>query len=66
MAVSELLVIQDRTSVFPKAFTELTFGFSNVLKVAPFTFYQIYEILALEWQNMESVIFLASLVVKKV
>ena len=56
-------MIQDRTSVFPKAFTELTFGFSNVLKVAPFTF--LYEILALEWQDMEPVIFLASLVVKK-
>ena len=27
-------MIQDRTSVFPKAFTELTFGLSNVLKVA--------------------------------
>ena len=37
-------MIQDRTLVFPKAFTELTFGFSDVLKVAPFTFYQVYEI----------------------
>ena len=37
-------MIQDRTSVFPKAFTELTFGLSDVLKVAPFTFYQVYEI----------------------
>ena len=35
-------MIQDRTSVFPKAFTELTFGLSDVLKVAPFTFYQVY------------------------
>ena len=46
-------MIKDRTSVFPKAFTELAFGLSDVLKVA------------LEWQDMESVIFLASLVVKK-
>ena len=37
-------MIQDRTSVFPKTFTELTFGLSDVLKVAPFTFYQVYEI----------------------
>ena len=37
-------MIQDRTLVFPKAFTELTFGLSDVLKVAPFTFYQVYEI----------------------
>ena len=37
-------MIQDRTSVFPKVFTELTFGLSDVLKVAPFTFYQVYEI----------------------
>ena len=49
--LAELLVIQDRTSVFPKAFTELAFGLSDVLKVAPFTFYQVYKIL-------ESVIFL--------
>ena len=27
--------------MFPKAFTELTFGLSDVLKVAPFTFYQV-------------------------
>ena len=45
VAVSaELLVIQDRTSVFPKAFTALMFGLSDVLKVARFTFYQVYEI----------------------
>ena len=37
-------MIQDRTSVFPKAFTELAFGLSDVLKVAPFTFYQVYKI----------------------
>ena len=39
-------MIQDRTSVFPKAFTELTFtiGLSDVLEVAPFTFYQVYKI----------------------
>ena len=37
-------MIQDRTSVFPKAFTELTFGLSDVMKVAPFTFYQAYGI----------------------
>ena len=36
-------MIQDRTSVFPKAFTELRFGLSDVLKVAPFTFYQVYK-----------------------
>ena len=41
---AELLVIQDRTSVFLKAFTDLTFGLSDVLKMAPFTFYQVYEI----------------------
>ena len=40
-------MIQDRTSVFPKAFTELTFGLSDVLKVAPFTFYQVYKIFGL-------------------
>ena len=27
-------MIQDRTSVFPNAFTELTFGLSDILKVA--------------------------------
>ena len=40
-------MIQDRTSVFPKAFTELTLGLSDVLKVAlftVFTFYQVHEI----------------------
>ena len=37
-------MIQDRTSVFPKAFNELTLGLSNVLKVTPFTFYQVYEV----------------------
>ena len=37
-------MIQDRTSVFPNAFTELAFGPSDVLKVAPFTFYQVYKI----------------------
>ena len=40
---AELLVIQDRRSVFPKASTELTLGLSDVLKVAPFTLYQVYE-----------------------
>ena len=40
-------MIQDRTSVFPKAFTELTFGLSDVLKVAPFAFYQVYKIFRL-------------------
>ena len=44
-------MIHDRASVFPKAFAELAFGLSDVLKVAPFTFYQVYKIL-------ESVIFL--------
>ena len=37
-------MIQDKTSVFPKAFTELTFGLSDVLKVTSFTCYQVYEI----------------------
>ena len=37
-------MIQDRTSVFPKAFTELAFGLSDVLKVAPFTFYKIFGV----------------------
>ena len=37
-------MIQDRTSVFPKAFTELALGLSDVLKVVPFTSYQVYEI----------------------
>ena len=32
-------MIQDRTSVFPKAFIELTLGLSDVLKVTLFTFY---------------------------
>ena len=37
-------MIQDRTSVLPKTFIELTLGLSNVLKVALFTFYQVHEI----------------------
>ena len=37
-------MIQDRTSVLSKAFTELTLGLFDVLKVALFTFYQVYEI----------------------
>ena len=57
-------MIQNRTSVFRTAFTELTFGLSDVLKVASSTFYQVYKIF--ERQDMESVIFLASLVVEKV
>ena len=40
-------MIQDRTSVFPKAFTELTFGLFDVLMVQPFTFYQVYKIFGL-------------------
>ena len=36
-------MIEDRTLVFPKAFTELAFGLSDVLKVAPVTFYQVYK-----------------------
>ena len=40
-------MIQDKTSVFPKAFTEFPFGLSDVLKVAPFTFYQVYKIFGL-------------------
>ena len=38
-------MIQDRTSVLPKAFTELTLGLSDVLKVALFTFCKVYKIL---------------------
>ena len=30
--------------MFPKAFVELTLGLSDVLKVALFTFYQVYEV----------------------
>ena len=37
-------MIQDRTSVFPIAFTELAFGLSDELKVTPFTFYQVSKI----------------------
>ena len=37
-------MIQDRTSVFPKVFIELTLGLSDVLKVALSTFYQVYEV----------------------
>ena len=38
-------MIQDRTSVFPKAFIEVTLGLSDVLKVTLlFTFYQVYEV----------------------
>jgi len=49
-------VIQDRTSKFPKAFTELTLRLSDALKF----FMRFFK-----WQDMESVIFLASLVAKK-
>ena len=49
--------------MFTKAFTELTLGLSDVLKVAPFTFLRYMGFF--EWQDIESVIFLASLVVKK-
>ena len=41
---AELVVIQDRTSVFSKAFIELTLGLSDVLKVTLWTFYQVYEV----------------------
>ena len=37
-------MIQDRTSVLPKAFIELTLGLSDVLKVALFTFYKVDKI----------------------
>ena len=37
-------MVLDRTSVFPKAFSELAFGLSDVLKVGPFTFYHVYKI----------------------
>ena len=56
-------MIQDRASVFPKAFTELTFGLSDILKVTPFTFYQVYKIFGVARYGV--VIFLASLAVKK-
>ena len=36
-------MIRDRTSVFPKAFIELTLGLSDVLKVALFTFCQLHN-----------------------
>ena len=36
-------MIQDRTSVLPKAFIELTLGLSDVLKVALFAFYKVYK-----------------------
>ena len=36
-------MIQDRMSVFPKAFIELTLGLSDVLKLTLFTFYQVCE-----------------------
>ena len=57
-------MIQDRTPVFPKAFTEMAFGLSDVLK--GHLLHSIRYIRFLEWQDMELVIFLASLVVKKV
>ena len=37
-------MIQDRASVFPKAFIELTLGLSDVLKVALIKFYQVYQV----------------------
>ena len=37
-------MIQDRTSVFPKAFMELTLGLSDVLKATLCTFYQVFEV----------------------
>ena len=39
-------MIQNRTSVFPKAFIELTLGLdlSDVLKATLCTFYQVYEV----------------------
>ena len=58
-------MIQDRTSLLPKAFIELTLGLSDVLKVALLTFYQVYEIFGCEDMVMVSVIFLSSLVLKK-
>ena len=58
-------MIQDRTSVFCKVFTEFTLGLSNVLKVALFTFYQVLYMRFFGWrQDMELVIFGALLVVK--
>ena len=59
-------MIQDRRSVFPKASTELTLGLSDVLKVAPFTFYQVYKIFGVARYGVRDFQFLASLVVKKV
>ena len=49
--------------MFPKAFTELALGLSDLLKVTSFSLYQVYEVF--EWRDMESVIFRAPLVVKK-
>ena len=57
-------MIQDRTSVFPKAFIELTLALSDVLK--GHFLHSIRSMRFFEWQDIESVIFLASLVVKKV
>ena len=42
-------MIQERTSVFPKAFTELTLGLSDAFYIRYMRFF--------EWQDMESVIF---------
>ena len=52
-------MIQDRTSVFPKAFIDLTRALSEVLKVA------LRYMRFFDWQGVESVIFRASLVVQK-
>ena len=38
-------MIMYRTSMFPEALIELTLGLSDVLKIALFTFFQVYEIL---------------------
>ena len=37
-------MIQDKTSVFPNAFIELTLGLADVLKMVLFAFYKVYEI----------------------
>ena len=49
-------MIQDRTSVLPKAFIKLTLGLPDVLKVALLT-HSIRYMRFFEWQDMESVIF---------
>ena len=57
-------MIQDRTSVFPKAFIELTLVLPDVLKVT--LLHSIRYMRLFEWQDMESVIFFSFVSCKKV